>query len=51
MESTPETEGVHMNKTEDNIIDLSNPDTVYNLICEAFDYIPGDEYLVGGDEE
>lgn len=32
-------------KTEDNIIDLSNKDTVANLIMEAFDYIPGDEYL------
>ena len=51
MESTPKKEGIHMNKTEDNIIDLSNKDTVANLIMEAFDYIPGDEYLIGGDEE
>jgi len=37
--------------TDEKKIDLGNRDTVYNLICEAFDYIQGDEYLVGGDEE
>jgi hypothetical protein len=36
---------------DEQTINLSNPDTVYNLICEAFDYIQGDEYLAGGDEE
>lgn len=30
---------------ENNQIDLNNPKTVYDLICEAFDYIPGDEHL------
>ena len=32
---------------ENNRIDLNNPKTVNDLIREAFDYMPGDEYIEG----